>query len=103
MAAWSPDGRKIAFLLQVATLADGTNVYSLFVATAGGSSPPRELPLPILLGSGPTSSTDGAWIAVSGHLPTDQQWDVWIVRPDGSGALDLTRTPDQSESFPAWY
>ena len=101
--AWSPDGRRIAFLRTVATLADGSNDLRLFIANADGSSP-AEVSLPFAVETGPAWSPDGAWIASgSRSTPTDHRWDIWIVRPDGSEALNLTKTSDRDEESPAWH
>ena len=32
----------------------------------------------------------------------DGSEDVFVMRPDGSGVANLTRTPDLEESHPAW-
>jgi len=103
--AFSPDGR-LAFLRGATTAADGTILYSLFVANRDGSSP-REVVVPIVV-EGPLAwSPGGGWIALTGAatLPLLKagQWDLWITRPDGTGAVALTNTPDQGEGSPAWH
>jgi TolB protein len=101
--AWSPDGRRIAFLRTVATLADGSNDLRLFIANADGSSPTK-VSLPFAVENGPAWSPDGAWIALgSRSTPTDHRWNIWIVRADATGAVDLTNTLDQAEGDPAWH
>lgn len=102
--AWSPDGR-LAFLRGATTAADGTILYSLVVTNADGSAA-HELHLPFVAGGPMAWSPDGAWIALTGTTPLPNgsagQWDIWIVHPDGTGAMALTNTPDLSEGFPAW-
>jgi Tol biopolymer transport system component len=46
-------------------------------------------------GDSPAWSPDGRWIAFI------RTGDVWIIRPDGTGAQRITRTP-QEESSPDW-
>lgn len=103
--AWSPDGR-LAFLRGATTAADGTVLFSLFVTDRDGASP-RQVAIPIVV-EGPLAwSPDGAWIALTGAatLPILKagQWDLWITRPDGTGTVALTNTPDQGEGSPAWH
>jgi TolB protein len=101
---WSADGR-LAFLRGATTAADGTILYSLVVANADGSAE-HEVHLPFVAGGPLAWSPDGAWIALTGitalsTLPAVQS-DIWIVHPDGTGAMAITNTPDLSEGFPAW-
>ena len=50
--------------------------------------------------AGPAWSTNGRWIAfVSDRDGSD---DVFVMRPDGSGIENLTRTPELEESHPSW-
>jgi Tol biopolymer transport system component len=92
--AWSPDGRQIAFTAATgdrssSVLRPPTDVY--VVSASGG--PSRR----VTTGRDaidPAWSSDGRWIAysavrrLSGRLTSG----IWIVRPDGSGARDLTPT-----------
>jgi Tol biopolymer transport system component len=105
---WSPtfssDGR-LAFLRGATTAADGTIVFSLFIANADGSAP-HEIKLPIVAEPPLAWSPDGGWIALAGATTpaiVKEQWDIWIVRPDGTGLLNLTNTSDRTEEVPAWH
>lgn len=103
--AWSPDGR-FAFLRGVAPADGGTIVFSLFIANADGSAP-NAIKLPIVVGPSLAWSTDGGWVALAGaetqQLVLAGKSDVWIVRPDGSGALNLTKSSTRAEGSPAWH
>lgn len=104
-AAWAPDGR-LAFLRSGTEAADGTNLYSLFVSNADGSSP-RQVPLSIVI-EGPLAwSPDGDWIAMAAATSLSTlragQSDIWITRPDGSGLVAITNTKDQGEGSPSWH
>lgn len=101
---WSRDGH-LAFLRGDGAAADGTTIFSLVIAEGDGSGS-RVFPLPFA-GGGPLAwSPDGNWIAMTGTeaLPivTGTQWDLWIIRADGTGARTLVSTPDVSEGFPGW-
>lgn len=103
---WSPDGRSFAFLRNTAEAPDGTILFSLFVANGDGTSP-RQVHLDFVA-EGPIAwSPDGGWIAMAGAktLPILKagQWDLWIVRPDGTGARTITATADLGEGSPAWH
>jgi Tol biopolymer transport system component len=102
---WSSDGR-LAFLRDTAEAEDGTILYSLVVANSDGSAP-RVVHQPFVA-EGPVAwSLDGGWIALAGaaSLPilAAGQWDIWIIRSDGSGAINLTISADRGESAPAWH
>lgn len=53
---------------------------------------------------GPTWSHDGQWLAYAVGKPfqfrADEDHDIWKVRADGSGAVNLTPDSDTNESFP---
>ena len=101
-AAWSPDGRKLAFSRQVGT---GT---ALFVMNADGSGV-RRLTTPIVRPEGPATydvapawSPDGRRLAFasdrSGGAP-----DVWRIDADGTDLVRLTRTElFVAETNPTW-
>ncbi len=101
-ARWSPDGQRVAF-----TRVEPDGVYStIWVVNADGSEAH-------LVGEGGYAehaqwSPDGRWIAyqVQGAFGTgggrdDTTYDLWIVRPDGSGdrALDAGAAYGSSEPF----
>ena len=51
----------------------------------------------------PSWSPDGDWIAAAvgpGFAPPQAPVDVWKVRPDGSGAVNLTASPTSNDGFP---
>jgi Tol biopolymer transport system component len=103
--AFSSDGR-LAFLRGATTAADGTIVFSLFIANADGSAP-HEVKLSIVAEPPLAWAPGGGWIALAGAttLPILKagQWDIWIIRPDGTGLLNVTNTTDRGEGFPAWH
>jgi hypothetical protein len=51
----------------------------------------------------PTWSPDGTRIAFEAAPgPNVEQWDIFTVRLDGSELTNLTNTPEESETWPAW-
>lgn len=53
----------------------------------------------------PSACDDGSWIAFN-EGPTfarvDEDVDIWKVRPDGTGAVNLTPDSDANDAFPDW-
>ena len=41
----------------------------------------------------------GGWIAYGARSPKDD-WDLFLMRPDGSGVRNITNTPDATEGAP---
>lgn len=53
----------------------------------------------------PSACDDGSWIAFNEgptFAPADEDVDIWKVRPDGTGAVNLTPDSDDNDAFPAW-
>jgi Tol biopolymer transport system component/tRNA A-37 threonylcarbamoyl transferase component Bud32 len=81
---WSPDGEHIAYFDQAAG-------DPLFVADGDGSNPRKILePPPGVHQHFPTWSVDGEWIYFNRGAEWGTELDLWRVRPDGSGAEQLT-------------
>lgn len=91
--AWSPNGRWIVFQRPYGRL---------FIVHPDGSDL-HEVPVDLPTGSGaqePSWSPDGTWIVFS--LSHDDQADLYVVRPDGTGLTRLTDSPGAVESGPDW-
>lgn len=85
--AWSPDGKQIAYLTF------GFGKSAIYIIGADGKGRRR------LAGAsgGPSWSPDGrqiAFTAQTGSNDTSEHREVFVIRPDGSGLRQLTRTPD---------
>jgi Tol biopolymer transport system component len=103
--AWSPDGRRIAFVSWRDTLAGKWNlgpgsIYIMHfdpIAGVGGNA----FRLTDKGGNDtwPTWSPDGKRIAFQSDRGGDQ--DIWVINIDGSGLTNLTNSPSQDE-HPAW-
>jgi WD40-like Beta Propeller Repeat len=95
--AWSPDGERIAF-------AGSAGINVLDVATGEARLIPGT---DNMLYGGPSWSPDGRTIVFEGAVPDPANpssfpWDIYSVRLDGSRLTNLTSTPDEGETFPAW-
>ena len=95
--AWSPDGRKLAFVsLAPGHVAAGLS-GEIWVMNADGSHP-------VLLarnGYSPTWSPDGSRIAFTRGLPKMGVSDVWVMKADGSNQQRLAKTR-LSEVYVDW-
>jgi Tol biopolymer transport system component len=88
----SPDGRWVAFM-QTGSQED------LFVARTDGSEL-RRLTDDSFRDRGPSWSPDGQWIAF--YSDRGGSYQLWEIRPDGSGLEQLTDIRGGSVNFPAW-
>jgi WD40-like Beta Propeller Repeat len=96
--AWSPDGERVAF-------AGSAGINVLDVATGEARLIPGT---DDMVYANPSWSPDGGTIAFEGAVSdrgsagSSFPWDIYSVRLDGSRLTNLTRTPDEGETFPAW-
>jgi hypothetical protein len=86
--SWSPDGRQLTF----ATIYSENAIY---VVNADGTGL-RQI---VTEGRAPAWSPDGSRIAFD--VPSGGSWDVYTVRPDGTGLTALAAGPD-AEQGPVW-
>ena len=95
-AAWSPDGRQVAFAATPASV----GLRSVYIVNADGSGLKEIAPADVG-GIGVQWSPDGRWVAFTSRLCCQPQ--VWIVHPDGTGATQLTDGRDGSTALsPRW-
>ncbi|MGI8620147.1 MAG: hypothetical protein ACR2L6_13820 [Gemmatimonadaceae bacterium] len=97
--AWSPDGSRIAFIHGI--LIGSDDYYSLRLVNLDGSGLTEITPLTWLFTTGPSWAPDGTRIAFS------QNWDISVIRADGTGRTQLTGpalgpTTHAMARFPAW-
>jgi TolB protein len=94
---WSPDGRRIAYVH-----AGRSTRPKLWIMNANGRGKRR-------LTSGPGAdyaprwSPDGQWIAFTHETKPcspDCRFDIWLIRPDGTGARPLTTNGGSAQ--PTW-
>lgn len=94
--AWSPDGSKIAF----ASNRDG--VYRVYVMDSGGQNVTPVTPPAFVTAGGPTWSPDGAHIAFHGFENPGDDYDIWVIASDGSGAPAPVTTDPAQDTQPRW-
>lgn len=97
-AAWSRDGRRIAVSWY---RGNRSRVYGVFAPASDGAMPEPSRGLPITAGQGEhaTWSPDGLWVAFA--TTRDGNSEIYRVRPDGTGAENLTRSPS-GDAEPAY-
>jgi Tol biopolymer transport system component len=78
---WSPDGTRLAF----------TKDHAINVIGVGGGAS-QSITDSDAIDLGPSWSPDGTKIAFTRFTPDDQR-ELWIVNPDGSGARKLASSP----------
>jgi Tol biopolymer transport system component len=116
MAAWSPDGSKIAF--RSGRALDGSDalntnfVNNIWVMNADGSN---AIPLTkltaanVIMGSAPAWSPDGSKIAfnssraLDGSNANSNAINIWVINEDGSNPSPLTKlTAGSTSGHPIW-
>lgn len=93
--AWSPDGREIVFTTNL------TGRFNLWrIPVAGG------FPIQLLQSddrqTGAVWSPDGKWIVFEQDFGGGELYDLFAVSRDGADVINLTNTPDISESGVRW-
>jgi Tol biopolymer transport system component len=92
--AWSPDGRKLAFVRLNASLGE-----PIYVVQADGSGLRNLTPKPVGTYAAPAWSPDGRKIAFVSDR--DGNSEIYVMNADGSGQRSLTRNPAY-DADPAW-
>ena len=93
--AWSPDGREIVFTTNL------TGRFNLWRVPAGGGFPIQLLQSDDRQ-TGPIWSPDGKWIVFEQDFGGGELYDLFAVSRDGADVINLTHTPDISESGARW-
>ncbi len=93
--AWSPDGRKLAFV----RLNAGLDRSPIYVVKADGSGLRNLTPKPVGAYAAPAWSPDGRKLAFVSDR--DGNSEVYVINANGSGQRSLTRNP-AFDADPAW-
>lgn len=101
-AAWSPDNRSL-LMTQVVLDEQKFAIQILKVSVPSGETVSLSGADSATNDSWPLWSPDGQWIAFTRKPPnTATGKQVWLMRPDGSEAQDVTQRPDIHFVTPAW-
>lgn len=90
---WSPGGDAISFLSYAGENTGPEEAVNLWIIQPDGRQQSQITKGMIVAGGQPSWSPDGQWLAFSGfqqYAQTPAQYDLWLVRPDGSDLLRLT-------------
>jgi len=93
-AAWSPDGKQIAFIRSI-----NGSVPHLFLMNSDGTGM-HQLLTGDLADFGVAWSPDGKQLAISRDAGFGG--DIFIANADGSNLTNITRTADVDEQYPNW-
>jgi dipeptidyl aminopeptidase/acylaminoacyl peptidase len=93
--AWSPDGRRIAFTTNL------TGRANLWVVNTDGGWP-LQLTVSDDRQNGAVWSPDGKWIVYQQDFGGSEYYDLFAVPSDGGAPVNLTNSPDISETSPVF-
>jgi len=93
--AWSPDGREVVFTTNL------TGRFNLWKVPAAGGWPIQLLESEDRQ-SGAVWSPDGRWIVFEQDFGGGELYDLFAIPSDGGEVLNLTNTPEVSESNAHW-
>ena len=93
--AWSPDGREVVFTTNM------TGRFNLWKVPASGGWPIQLLESEDRQ-SGAVWSPDGKWIVFEQDFGGGELYDLFAVPSDGGELINLTNTPEVSESDAQW-
>jgi dipeptidyl aminopeptidase/acylaminoacyl peptidase len=104
VAAWSPDGKRIAFAAfdTSATRGFDRTRAAIYVIDADGSNRQRITPVGVSLCSCLQWSPDGTWIATSAGDNLVGREQVVLVRPDGTDFHQVTSLPMPGSCCAVW-
>ncbi|HUO16210.1 MAG TPA: S9 family peptidase [Verrucomicrobiae bacterium] len=94
-AAWSPDGKQIAFVSDIA------GRFNLWKVNSGGGWP-IQLTQSDDRQYSPVWSPDGKWLVYEQDQAGNELWDLFAIPGDGGTPINLTNTPDVREEDPHW-
>jgi dipeptidyl aminopeptidase/acylaminoacyl peptidase len=94
-ASWSPDGKQVLF---ISNLTGRVNLWK--VKSTGGW--PIQLSQSDDRETDPTWSRDGQWIVYQSDKGGGEIYDLYAIPSDGGEAINLTNTPDISETSPVF-
>jgi Tol biopolymer transport system component len=98
--SWSPDGRRIAYVVYPGGSVDIDDA-TLWVMNADGSGK-RQLTKGAVRGDWPTWSPDGKQIAFSFVRAQPEGFDLFVINADGSGLRSVASSPGGWREYPAW-
>ena len=93
--AWSPDGRQVVFTTNM------SGRFNLWKVSASGGWP-IQLVESDDRQSGAVWSPDGKWIVFEQDFGGGELYDLFAVASDGGDAINLTNSPEISESNARW-
>ncbi|HEY6270759.1 MAG TPA: S9 family peptidase [Terriglobales bacterium] len=93
--AWSPDGREVVFSTNM------TGRLNLWKVSASGGWPMQLLQSDDRQ-SDAVWSPDGKWIVFQQDFGGGEIFDLFAVSSDGGALINITNTPDISETSPQW-
>lgn len=94
-AAWSPDGKQIAF---TSNISGRLNIWT--VPAEGGW--PTQLTVGQQRQNSPVWSPDGKWIAYLSDTDGDELWDIFLANTKTGEVTNATMSPRTEESTPSW-
>src|SRR5215471_8993913 len=93
--AWSPDSKQVVFFTNL------TGRNNLWRVSADGGWP-IQLSQSDDRQQSASWSPDGKWIVFQSDKAGDEMYDIYVIPSNGGALLNLTKTPEISETDPLW-
>jgi hypothetical protein len=97
--SWAPGSNQLVIVRDVA---GGDTDLVILAADGSGATTPLTASAPVSGEVEPNWAADGSRITFAAFAPGAAQRDIFTIKPDGTGLINLTNTPTRDDREPNW-